>query len=415
MFKVLVHLSMIFQIKNLFFINFSMKNLLFSLFLIFVFVKTNSQSFVPYYGTISSQVSQSNILNNLTEFENLGVKRRGTTPLQNTLDWLKAEYLSYGYTANQMQEYSFTNGSNTCKNLVITKIGTVYPNTFIILCGHYDTINGKGTNDNGSGIVTIFEVARLLQNIPTEYSIKFINFSGEEDGLIGSQNFVSNVVNATNPKMDIKLVFNIDEVGGRADMTNDTVTCERDTGSPTTNNAASNVFTNELITCTELYSPLNTHLSYAYASDYMPFEENNEVITGFFEKNQTPHRHTANDLLINMDAVYVYNIAKAATGAMLHFAVASTSALNSDEFVNNHQVNFYPNPANNVLNISIGSLNESNYTFSLIDIQGKIVLKKQIENANLIETISTVGMSKGMYMAIFETKTTRVSKKIIVE
>ena len=162
-----------------------MKKFLFS-FILLLYFQGYSQTFIPYYGTIVSQVSESNVLNKLTEFENLGVKRRGTSPLQNTLNWLKEEYLSYGYTTNQMQEYSFTNGSTTCKNLVVTKVGTLYPNSFIILCGHYDTITGKGTNDNGSGIVTIFEVARLLKDIPTEYSIKFINFSGEEDGLIGS-------------------------------------------------------------------------------------------------------------------------------------------------------------------------------------------------------------------------------------
>ena len=293
-----------------------------------------SQNFIQTYADVANQTSQSNITAHLTEFENLGIKRRGTVALENTYNWLRNEYLSYGYSVGQLQEDTFMNGGFTCKNLIVTKVGTVYPNTYVIICGHYDSIIGTGTNDNGSGTVSILEVARLLQNINTEYSIKFIHFSGEEDGLVGSQHFVSTVVNATNPKMDIKLVFNIDEVGGRADMTNDTITCERDTGSPTTNNAASNVITNELITCTQLYSPLNTHLSYAYASDYMPFEDNNEVITGFFEKNQTPHRHTSTDLLVNMDPVYVYNIAKAATGAMLHFTVASTSTLASNEFNN---------------------------------------------------------------------------------
>jgi Zn-dependent M28 family amino/carboxypeptidase len=391
------------------------KNLLqFSFALFLLFSEAYSQQYIPYYGTVVSQVSESNVLINLTEFENLGVKRRGTTPLQNTLNWLKAEYLSYGYTAAQMQEYSFTNGSTTCKNLVVTKVGTLYPNTFIILCGHYDTINGKGTNDNGSGVATIFEVARLLKNIPTEYSIKFINFSGEEDGLIGSQHFVSTVVNATNPKMDIKLVFNIDEVGGRADMTNDTITCERDTGSPTSNNAASNIITNELINCVELYSSLNTFLDYAYASDYMPFEDNNEIITGFFERNETPHRHTATDLLINMDPVYVYNIAKAATGAMLHFAKASTTALDVNE-QDSSQISLYPNPASTDLNISLGSLTQSNYSISLLDIQGKVVLNKQIENAGLIETVSLQGIAKGMYLAVVQTNNNRYTKKIIIE
>src|SRR5690606_39274638 len=199
-----------------------------------------SQTFIQAYADVANQTSQTNITNNLTAFENLGVKRRGTQPLEDTYNWLRNEYLSYGYVSGQLQEDSFTNGSYTCKNLVVTKVGSVYPNTYVIICGHYDSIIGTGTNDNGSGTVSILETARLLQNIDTEYSIKFIHFAGEEDGLIGSQHYVNNVVNATTPKMDIKLVFNLDEVGGVAGMTNNTITCERDTGSPTTNNAASN-------------------------------------------------------------------------------------------------------------------------------------------------------------------------------
>lgn len=391
-----------------------MKNLLL-LFLILIFSNSSSgQQYIPYYASIVEQVSASNVLNNLTEFENIGVKRRGTAPLQNTLNWLKNEYLSYGYTASQIQEYSFMNGSNTCKNLVVTKIGTLYPNTFIILCGHYDTITGKGTNDNGSGITTIFEVARLLRNIPTKYSIKFINFSGEEDGLLGSQNFVSTVVNATSPKMDIRLVFNIDEVGGRSDMTNDTITCERDIGSPTTNNAASNIMTNELINCVQLYSPLNTFLSYAYASDYLPFEDNNEVITGFFEKNETPFRHTANDLLINMDPVYVYNIAKAATGAMLHFSGANTSSLGINEN-NSNSVAFFPTPTRDIIHVSLGNLSLSEYTFSVIDLQGKRVFNIKIKEPKLIESILLPDLPKGMYLAVFESDYKRITKKIMVE
>ena len=67
---------------------------------------------------------QANITTNLTQFESYGIKTRGTAALQNTLNWLKAKYLSYGYTAAQIEEDPFTySGSSTvCKNLVVTKI-----------------------------------------------------------------------------------------------------------------------------------------------------------------------------------------------------------------------------------------------------------------------------------------------------
>ena len=396
----------------------SMKNLLLTFFFLLLATKGFSQVYIPYYGSIVEQCSQANITNNLTSYESLGLKRRGTTSLQNTLDWLKNKYLQFGYTANQLQEdtYTYTGSTAVCKNLIVTKVGTVYPNTYVIVCGHYDSIGGTGTNDNGSGLVSILETARLLQNIPTEYSIKFINFSGEEDGLYGSKHFVSAIVNSTSPKMDIRLVLNLDEVGGVAGLTNDTITCERDTNnSPSTNNAQSSIMTNELITCVELYSPLNTLLSYAYASDYMSFQSNNEIITGLFETHETSHKHTNTDLLIYMDPVYNYNVAKATIGATMHFAIAATSALGNDSFQNDNQVSFFPSPAKDTLNINLGTITETKYDFFMIDMQGKEVFKKQIENAHLIESIPLEGLSKGMYLAILQTATKKITKKIIVE
>ena len=291
----------------------------------------------------------------------------------------------------------------------------MYPNTYIIVCGHYDSVVGTGTNDNGSGVVSILEVARLLQNIPTEYSIKFINFSGEEDGLVGSQHYVSSVVNSTTPKMNIKLVFNLDEVGGVAGMVNNNITCERDTGSPTSNNAASNTMTNQLITCVGLYTSLNTTLSYAYASDYMPFEDNNEVITGFFETNETTHRHTATDFLVNMDPVYNFNVAKAAVGATMHFAVASTSTLETESFNTDFQVSFYPNPTKEILNITKGTIPSEGYQFSLIDINGKVVLNKKYDNAKYIEQVNVSSLSKGIYLCVLNFDNQSVSKKILID
>ena len=376
----------------------------------------SAQTLVPYYATVADQCSQANITTNLTEYEALGVKRRGTAQLQNTLDWLKNKYLGFGYSAAQLQEYSYTYSGSTaiCKNLEVTKIGTLYPTTFIIICGHYDSIGGTGTNDNGSGLVSILEIARLLKDIPTEYSIKFINFSGEEDGLRGSQNYVSSVVNATNPKMNIRLVFNLDEVGGVAGLTNNTITCERDTSTPTTNNAASNTFTNELITCVGLYSPLNALLSYAYASDYMSFQSNNEVITGFFETNETTHRHTATDFLVNMDPVYNYNVAKAAIGATMHFAKAST-VLNNPNFELENQLVVFTNAAEKNIYVSTGSLILNDYNFKVFDISGKVIMSVIRNNPKGIEAFSTATMAEGIYLGVIEYNGKQITKKIVIE
>ena len=102
----------------------------FSVFLFPVF-HASAQVYNVDYASVVNQCSQATVLSNLTEYENLGVKRRGTVALDNTLTWLKNKYLSYGYTTSQITEdsYTYTGSTAVCKNLVVTKIGTVYPNT----------------------------------------------------------------------------------------------------------------------------------------------------------------------------------------------------------------------------------------------------------------------------------------------
>lgn len=309
-----------------------------------------AQTFVQAYQDRANQVSQSNINTYLQEFEAIGVKRTGTTQNTNAFNWLKNKYLSLGYTTADFFEHSWTSSGLSSKNLIVTKTGTVYPNKFVIICGHFDSINGPGTNDNGSGTSIILEAVRILKNVPTEYSIRFIHFSGEEQGLLGSSRYVSQVVNGTIPKMDIKLVINLDQVGGLASKANTKLYHDKDQSSPTSNNAAAATAVQELANCTLLYSPLSVEYDNAENTDYVPFQQNGEIITGYFEYEggyNNPYVHTANDLYANMDPVYVFNIGKAAVGAVQHFAVASKTSLDADDTVSKSSgfVDFYPNPA----------------------------------------------------------------------
>jgi aminopeptidase YwaD len=385
--------------------------------LLALFLLTNicySQTFIQSYADVANKVTQVSITDNLKKFEALGVKKRGSAELTNTLKWIKDQYTSFGYATAQFQEQTFSNAGTQGVNLIVTKVGTLYPNKYVIICGHYDSIVGTGTNDNGSGTSVMLEVAKLLKKIPTEYSIKFIHFSGEEDGLVGSSAYVSRIVNGTNPKMDIKLVFNLDQVGGVVGKVNNIVYCDEDRSNPTSNNPAAIKATKELAKCVELYSPLKTDFDKAENTDYVPFQNNGEIITGLFEFNRTTLAHTANDFLKNMDPVYVYNIAKATTGAVLHFTVLSKT-LGIENYEADFQVSIFPSPAKDFININKGILTENGYQFTLIDINGRIALEKNISNASLLEKISLDNVSSGMYLGVIKAGDKKITKKIVVE
>ncbi|WP_456436974.1 M28 family peptidase [Psychroserpens sp.] len=386
-----------------------MKKLIFAYFVSLVSLSMYAQTFNSFYSSIVENTSQANILNDLTTFENFGIKNVGSTRLTDAESWITSRYQSLGYTDIVLQPFSYSAG--TSNNIVITKTGTVYPNTYLIIDGHYDTINGTGTNDNGSGTVLIMELARLFKNIDTEYSIKFIHFSGEEDGLVGSNYYVNNTVIPED--LDIRLVFNIDEVGGLAGTTNDTVICERDQTMPGSNNAASNQFTNDLATLIELYSTLNTEISYAYASDYIPFENNGEIITGLFEKNETPYAHTSNDLLVNMDVPYLYQVTKGALGTALEFAVAYETLSTEETTSLDNLISITPNPSDSFLNIEFSKPLDQPVDFKLIDLLGKEVYNSTLTDQT--QTISIDNLSAAHYIAVFKMNNKRYIKRLIVE
>ena len=134
----------------------------------------------------------------------------------------------------------------------------------------------------------------------------------------------------------------------------------------------------------------------------------------FFETNETSHKHSATDLLVNMDPVYNYNVAKATTGAMLHFAVAST-ALSENSYNEDFQVSFFPNPASDFLNINFGTLSDSNYTFSIVDVNGKRVLERKINNPSLLEKIDISQFQSGVYLVALETNSKVIRRKIVIQ
>ncbi len=387
------------------------------LFVFLCFTLAQAQTFIPAYGTRVNQVSQSNINSGLQDYVSFGIKATGSTNNANALNWLKSKYTAFGYSTSQVVEDAFTFGSTASKNLVVTKTGTLYPNTYVLVIAHFDTINGVGANDNGSGTNALLEMARIMKDVPTEYSIKFIHFSGEEQGLYGSQHYVNNVVNATTPKMNIRLVFNLDQVGGTAGQTHNTIFCEQDTNnSPAGNNASSASVTQQLKNCVALYSPLqtNTGVAPAYSSDYMPFQNNGEVITGFYEGygDTNPYPHTSGDIIANMDPVFLFNVTRAALGAVQHFAIASTTLSVSEPGVEHAASDWtvYPNPAKDYFEIKTAEPRSGEITFELTDMSGKSVLRVQDS-----KKIDVSGIPTGVYVGKLQTGGQSSSKKIMIK
>jgi len=71
--------------------------------------------------------------------------------------------------------------------------GSDTPDEFVIVGGHLDSWDGAtGATDNGTGIATTLEAARILvkAGVKPRRSIRFMLWSGEEQGLLGSRAYV---------------------------------------------------------------------------------------------------------------------------------------------------------------------------------------------------------------------------------
>lgn len=101
-------------------------------------------------------------------------------------------------------EFSIDNrwikGPIAVHNVVAEIKGTEKPDEVVVLGGHLDSWNSpgsQGTCDNGTGSSATLEAARLIMKsgLRPKRTLRFILFTGEEQGLVGSRGYVTQHAN----------------------------------------------------------------------------------------------------------------------------------------------------------------------------------------------------------------------------
>jgi hypothetical protein len=102
---------------------------------------------------------------------------------------------------------------NRPPNVIAEKPG-LDPNAgIVIICGHLDSTSGSastlapGADDNGSGSVAVLLAAEILSHYNFDATLRFILFTGEEQGLYGSSAYADLV-----GSQDIRGVLNMDMI-----------------------------------------------------------------------------------------------------------------------------------------------------------------------------------------------------------
>ncbi len=87
----------------------------------------------------------------------------------------------------------FKKGPIKLYNVIADIPGTELPDEYVIVGGHIDSWDGAtGATDNGTGVSTALEAARILMKAGARprRTIRFMVWSGEEQGLLGSAAYV---------------------------------------------------------------------------------------------------------------------------------------------------------------------------------------------------------------------------------
>lgn len=160
-------------------------------------------------GLISRQNIQDTIINIADDDDQPGVDAKQTRYSNSSgnvveRNFIKKQLEEMGYTVTIQQ---FTSGSVSSANIIAQYNGR-NTSKYYAITAHMDaTAARSGTNDpapgaddNGSGTATVLEVARVLASLKPQLtnSVKFILFSGEEQGLHGSGYHVNRITDTNN-------------------------------------------------------------------------------------------------------------------------------------------------------------------------------------------------------------------------
>ncbi len=228
--------------------------------------------------------------------------------------YIYEQFLAMGFTDVELDPFTFS--STTGRNIIATLPGTVTPEKIIIVGGHMDATspqassNAPGANDNGSGTAGVLTVAEILKDYTFKSTIKFIAFSGEEQGLVGSAHYASQAASAGD---QIEAMVNLDMI---AYWNNNYEVIIEGTI------AFSWLMDIYDDACSEYTSLLTDPSTSSSGSDHVPFQ--NEGFPAFLaiekEWNSYPCYHQTCDTTDNNDGDFGVEITRAALATVAHLA-----------------------------------------------------------------------------------------------
>ncbi|MGA2241783.1 MAG: M28 family metallopeptidase [Verrucomicrobiota bacterium] len=239
--------------------------------------------------------------------------------LERVLERLSALGLNVQYT-----NWSASGYVNS--NVVATLTGGALSNELVLVTAHLDDQpsgdRAPGADDNCSGSAAVLTAAGIFSQYRFDRSIRFVLFTGEEQGLLGSSQYAAAAKAAGD---NIVAVLNLDMIAWNDPTTNIFQLHTRSSGTGYTNDLAiASVFTNAISAygLTNQLAPVIKPDGIT-ASDHYYFWYNGYAAILAIEDyggDFNPYYHTTNDTLAHFNLPYFTASVQAAVATVAHLA-----------------------------------------------------------------------------------------------
>lgn len=238
--------------------------------------------------------------------------------------WIYDRLTAYGCDSVYLDDFS---GGYYGPNIIGIKLGTVYPSTrtYAVICGHMDDVPNygyaPGADDNASGTTAVLEAARVMQDYDFEYTVYYIGFNAEEQGLIGSDDFADRAYSSGDTILG---VFNFDMIGYVESPQRDTMNAHYTVAVPGCSVFVCDFFQSAVDTYTQLkVRQVRNTQTWGY-SDHASFWEHGYIAMCGIERVLCPGYHTVADTIgpygVN-SLPFATEVIKAGTAALAKLAV----------------------------------------------------------------------------------------------
>lgn len=249
---------------------------------------------------------------------------RSGTPITNATQYAADRFAAAGLTTSF---FPWTFSTTSGRNVVGEKTGATLPTEVVLVTAHLDDMpssgRAPGADDNASGATAVILAAERMATQPFERTVRFVLFTGEEQGLYGSDRYAASLATAGT---NVVAVLNLDMIGWESAGAPVVRLHTRTTTDP---GYAADLAVATLFSSAVRWYGMEFQLSPLVEADAIPYSDH----ASFWDRgfpgilaieddvdDFNPYYHTSSDLRASLDLPYFTAFTKATIATAAHLA-----------------------------------------------------------------------------------------------